>query len=52
MPILSPAYWISARFCRPVRRHPDALPIPWAVRVPSITHARELLDALEQEGVR
>jgi len=52
MPMLSPAYWISARFCRPVRRHPDALPIPWAVRVPTITHARELLDALEQEGVR
>jgi hypothetical protein len=49
--MLSTTYWITARFCHKVRRHPDALPIPWAVRVPSITHARELLDALEQEGV-
>ena len=37
---------------RSVRRHRNALPIPWAVRVPTLTMARELLDALEQEKVR
>ena len=50
--VLSPAYWVHDRFCRKVRRHPLALPIPWAVRVPTVSCARELLDALEQEGVR
>jgi len=52
MSVLSPAYWVHDQFCRKVRRHPFALPIPWAVRVPTLTQARDLLDALEQEGVR
>ncbi len=41
---------LDFRLC--ARRHRNALPIPWAVRVPTLTMARELLDALEQEGVR
>ena len=52
MRFLSTDYRVRDRFCRNVRRHRDALPIPWAVRVPSLTMARELLDALEQEKVR
>ena len=52
MQFLSAAYRIRDRFCRKVRRHRNALPIPWAVRVPNLTMARELLDALEQERVR
>jgi hypothetical protein len=52
MQFLSTAYRVRDRFCRNVRRHRNALPIPWAVRVPNLTMARELLDALEQEKVR
>ena len=52
MQFLSPAYRIRDRFCRKARRHRDALPIPWAVRVPTLGMARELLEALEQEKVR
>ena len=52
MQFLSAAYRVRDHFCRKVRRHRNALPIPWAVRVPNLTMARELLDALEQEKVR
>lgn len=45
-------YRVRDHFCRKVRHHRNALPIPWAVRVPSLSMARELLDALEQEKVR
>jgi hypothetical protein len=52
MHFLSPSYHVRAQFCRSARRHRNALPIPWAVRVPNLSMARELLDALEQERVR
>ena len=52
MHFLSPSYHVREQFCRSGRRHRNALPIPWAVRVPSLTMGRELLDALEQERVR
>jgi hypothetical protein len=52
MQFLAPSYRIREQFCRSSRRHRNALPIPWAVRVPNLTMARDLLDALEQERVR
>jgi hypothetical protein len=52
MQFLSQVYSVRDGFCRKVRRHRDALPIPWAVRAPTISMARDLLDALEQENVR
>ena len=52
MQFLSATYRVCDRFRRNVSRHRNALPIPWAVRVPTLAMARELLDALDQEQVR